>query len=246
MIVQQQQIPTTGNRLTRSFGESGRAVICSLATGGHEQFLHATAPTLHAYAARHGWSAVISTEHLAPDRPPAWSKLRLVQQLLAEYEFVLWVDADAIVVDIDRNILDEVDLGADIWFARHPQERNPEATVLNSGIFLARSSPFTIDLLSEIWAAERFIEHNWWENAALLDLLGYSLEPPYLQLRRTPWNEGIGDLSLDWNSVPGYCESEHPALNHHARSDHDDFCRRLADLQADLQATRNRFPAYFA
>jgi hypothetical protein len=246
MTVDRQQIPTSGNRVVRAYGEDPRAVICTLATGSHERFLDATAPTIHAYAARHGWSAVVSAEHLAPERPPSWSKLRLVQQLLDEFEFVLWVDADAIVVDIDRCILDEIEHDADIWFARHPQERNPDATVLNAGVLLARSSQFSRDLLGEIWAAERFIDHNWWENAALLDILGYSLEPPYPQLRQTRWNERIGQLSLDWNSVPGYCESEHPAVNHHARADHDSFERRLGDLRSDLRATRTRFPLQFA
>jgi hypothetical protein len=135
---------------------------------------------------------------------------------------------------------------ADIWFARHPQDRNPDATVLNAGIFLARSCEFTNDLIAAMWANEQFIEHNWWENAALLDLLGYSLEPPFPKLRPSKWDDRIGELDLAWNSVPGYCESPHPAINHHARSDHGDFRLRLAAMSSDRLSAMARFPAAFA
>ncbi|MGZ6993304.1 MAG: hypothetical protein ACXVKJ_19505, partial [Ilumatobacteraceae bacterium] len=218
--------------------------ICSLATGRHRQLLAESASTLAAYAQRHGWSLVLSSEKLG-ERPPSWTKLTLVQQLLGHNEFVFWVDADAVIVDLERDILAEINDDADIWFARHPQERNPQATVLNAGVFLARSCEFTRELLGAMWANEQFIDHNWWENAALLDLLGYSLDPPFPKLRPSHWDARIGELDLAWNSVPGYCESPHPAINHHARSDHDDFGLRLNAMANDRQNAMARFPAVF-
>jgi len=89
------------------------------------------------------------------------------------------------------------------------------------------------------------IDHNWWENAALLDLLGYSLDPPFAKERESHWESRVGVLDLAWNSVPGYCASPTPAVNHHARSDHDNFQRRLDDMAADRRATQARFPADF-
>jgi hypothetical protein len=215
-----------------------------LATGRHRELLCEAAPTIAAYAQRHGWSVVLSSETLG-DRPASWSKLLLVRELLQSYEVVFWVDADALIVDLDRDIVAELSNDHDIWFAHHPQERNPDATVLNAGIFVARSSPFTFELFDAMWANERFIDHNWWENAALLDLLGYSLEPPFPKLRDTKWDARIGQLDLAWNSVPGYCESPAPALNHHARSDHDDFTLRLMSMADDRAATEARFPEAF-
>ena len=63
-----------------------------------------------------------------------------------------------------------------------------------------------------MWAMEEYIEHEWWENAALLDLLGYSLD------RRTR-----------------YCESPSPMINHLARGYHPDFETRLMRMIADRQ-----------
>ena len=239
--------PEGGRTVVRATG-TPRGVVCSLATGRHRELLAEAAPTLAAYGSRHGWDVVVSSESPQGTRPPSWAKVVLVRELLRSYPFVFWVDADALIVDIDRDILDEAGVerdAADIWFARHPQERDPDATVLNAGVFLARSAPFTDELLAAMWAAESFIEHNWWENAALLDLLGYSLVPPYAQVEVTRWNERIGRLDLAWNSVPGYCESPTPALHHHARSDHDDFGLRLRSMAADRAATAARFPTWF-
>ena len=212
-------------------------VICTMATGRHRELMAESAPTMLAYARRHGWSVVLTSEELEPARPASWSKVKLIQELMPSYDFVFWVDADAIIVDLERDLLAEVGDDADAWFARHPQAHDEDAAVLNAGVFLVRSSPFAEDLLQAMWDAEQFVDHNWWENAALLDLLGYSLDAPYAKVRDSDWESRIGLLDLAWNSVPGYCESPRPAVNHHARSDHDDFGRRLASMAADREAT---------
>jgi hypothetical protein len=216
-----------------------------MAIGPHRELLAESAPTLLAYARRHGFGLALTCENLAPDRPPAWSKIKLIQELLPRHDFVFWIDADALVVDLDRDVLAETDDDADMWLIRHPQERNPEASVPNTGVLLFRSSPFATAFLSAVWNSEQFIEHNWWENAAMLDLLGYSLEPPFPQLRVTEWQERIRELDLAWNSVPGYCESPHPIINHHARSDHDNFGKRRDGMAADRRRTMAAFPKDF-
>jgi hypothetical protein len=233
-------LPPVGGRLvvagsTRPDGIA--PVICSMATGRHRELMAESVPTMLAYAQRHGWSVVLTSEELEPSRPASWSKVKLIQELIASYDFVFWVDADAIIVDLARDLLAEVGDDADAWFARHPQAYDADAAVLNAGVFLVRTSPFAKDLLQAMWDAEQFVDHNWWENAALLDLLGYSLDPPYAKVRESDWESRIGVLDLAWNSVPGYCESPRPAVKHHARSDHDDFGRRLASMAADREAT---------
>ena len=77
-------------------------------------------------------------------------------------------------------------------------------------------------LLDRMWSSERLIDHPWWENAALLDALGYdlpgALEPGWAagqRLRRapaasraasvpprpSPFLDGTQFLPLEWNSV---------------------------------------------
>ena len=238
--------PVGGRTVVAAPSGHHHAVICCLATGRHRELMAQSVPTMAAYAQRHDWSVVLTSEPLNGERPPSWGKLQLIRELMDTYEYVFWVDADAIIVDLDRDLLAEVDTAhSDIWFARHPQDRDPSATVLNAGVFVVRSTDWSRRLLTEVWNAEQFIDHNWWENAALLDLLGYSLEPPFAKVRESDWESRVGGLDLAWNSVPGYCESPTPVVNHHARSDHDNFERRLDDMAADRRATRARFPADF-
>ena len=206
-------------------------VICSLATGRHVEMLEQSAPTLRAYADRWGWEVEIATELLS-DRPPAWSKIKLVRRLLDEYDYVFWVDADALFVNIERDVLAEIDESADVWLVHHWQYHDEQALVANAGVMVLRSTQFARDLLDAIWEMEEYIDHDWWENAALLDLLGYSLENPFPVVRQTKWQHGVGRLDLAWNSVPEYCASPTPVINHLARGFHADFDVRLSRMVA--------------
>jgi hypothetical protein len=233
-----------GTRHDKSRG--ARRVIASLATGRHRRLLALSAATFEAYARRWGWDLVLSTEELAPERPPSWSKIVLVRDLLERYETVLWLDADAVIVDLDRDIATVLNAGADLYLVRHPQGRDEAATVPNLGVMLLRRSPFLRAFLAAVWASEELVEHNWWENAAAVALLGQSLEPPYPLIRpNSRWRERAAFIDLAWNSVPGYCESPAPAINHHGRADHDDFPRRVDALLDDVLRTAERFPHAF-
>ena len=101
---------------------------------------------------------------------------------------------------------------------------------------LIRSTPFARDLLAAMWEMEEYIDHGFWENAALVDLLGYSLDHPYPIVRPSKWQRRVGRLDLAWSSVPGYCESPTPMINHLARGFHSDFDTRLSVMIADRQS----------
>ncbi len=210
-------------------------VICAYATGRHRDLLAISSASFVAYADRWGWDLVMSSESRLHDgRPASWAKVRLIGELLEEYEWVWCIDADAIVVDLTRNVRTGLDLSGGVWLAHHPQEHDPQAVVPNAGVILARRSPETLEFFDEVWAMTQYIEHNWWENAAILDLLGHSLEAPYPVERTTRWQHLVRELDVTWNAVPGYIDVENYALAHHARADHDDFDRRAAGLLAEL------------
>jgi glycosyl transferase family (putative galactosyltransferase) len=232
-------------RITVSQRSSSR-VIASLARGDHRRMLALSAATFEAYAGRFGWDLVLSTESLAPERPGSWAKIPLLQELLRSYELVWWIDADAVIVDLERDIAATVHPGADVYFVAHAQQRDELAVVPNAGVMLVRRSPFAAAFLEAVWASEQHIDHNWWENAAVIELLGQSLVPPFPVTDPTSrWRERIDLLDLCWNSVPGYHESPSPVVNHHARADHDDFGRRLAAVLYDVLDTAERFPEAF-
>jgi len=215
--------------------------------GRHRELLAESVPTLAASARLHGWDLVVSSEDLAEGRPTSWAKVRLLAELLADYEYVWWVDADALIVDPKADVLAEVaaDCSHHAWFAHHAQEHDDRASVPNAGVVLIRRDPRSFALLDAMWECEHLVHHNWWENAALIELLGRSLEAPYAQVRHSAWSDGVGRLDLRWNSVPGYCESERAVVNHHARADHDDFERRRKAMEDDREEAMRRYPQAF-
>jgi galactosyl transferase GMA12/MNN10 family len=209
-----------------------RRVVCSIGSGPYRDLLNISAVTYRGYAARHGYDVELRTELPAPERPAPWSKVRLVQSLLDDYEEVFWIDADAIFVDISEDIARHVKPGKDLYLVEHIWEggrlRGP-----NFGVFLIRSTPWSRKLLDDIWASEQFIDHMWWENAALYEMLGYEipadLSPPR-KVRTTDLEERVEFLGLEWNSgIGGDSRSPHPRIRHYGG-------RSLPDLKRGLMA----------
>ena len=193
-----------------------------------------SSPTLVSYARRWRWDVVLSSENLAPERPAAWAKVVLIQQLLRDFEYVWWIDADALIVRSDGDVLDETEPDKDIYLVEHPQASPDRSVVPNSGVVLFRRGEYTVDFLRRLWNKEEYVDHNWWENAALLDLLGHSLEAPWPLTSDTPDRAHVKFLDVAWNSVPGQCDAPSPFIRHHARADNRTFETRLAGMSSDL------------
>jgi galactosyl transferase GMA12/MNN10 family len=181
--------------------------LCSLGAGPHEALLELSRPTFEAYARRHGYELITSTE-ADPRRPPAWSKVPMIREALSAYELVLWIDADAVIVDGSEDVAAELRPDRFLALVRHGEREVP-----NTGVMLWRAGDPARELLDRTWNARRFVDHPWWENAALLDALGYALpsalEPRRRRLRRrqfhlarpSPLLAGTQFLPLEWNSV---------------------------------------------
>src|SRR3954464_6785441 len=89
----------------------------------------------------------------APGPPPAWGKVALLRELLESHELVLWIDADAVVVDGRDDIADELEPDRFIALVRHrPGEEFPP----NPGGMLAR--PPARALLERIWNSTEYLD----------------------------------------------------------------------------------------
>jgi hypothetical protein len=191
--------------------------LCSIGAGPHAQLLEISRPTFAAFAERHGYELITSAENTT-DRPPAWGKVPMLREALASYDRVLWIDADAVIVDASQDI----PLERDLALVRH---RRGEVLVPNTGVMAMRSGGFAEGLLDELWGSKRFIHHPWWENAALLHVFGYqlpsALERGFRRLRRrelaqvrpSPYLEHTQFLPPEWNAVHPD-RPEHPRIVH--------------------------------
>ena len=81
-------------------------------------------------------------------RAPTWYKPKLIREMFDTYEpdYVLFVDADAVVVNDEHRIEDFVEENIDIVAT---QDYGPSK--LNAGILLMRNSPWTKEFLQKWW-----------------------------------------------------------------------------------------------
>jgi glycosyl transferase family (putative galactosyltransferase) len=223
--------------------------LCSIGAGAHEPLLALSEPTFRAYARDHGYELVTSTE-ADVGRPPAWAKVALLRELIEAFDLVLWIDADAVIVDGRADIARELEPDRHLALVRH---RHLDQLVPNTGVMLVRSGEPSRALLERVWSNTRYVDHPWWENAALLDVLGYRLPGsldrglsgrvhrfarrrlgrelrPCRVVRPSPFVEGVQFLSHEWNST--YLDpASHPRIVHCLGVPVE---QRLRDLSAAL------------
>lgn len=127
--------------------------------------------TLTQYGRRHGHDVIVARS-VECDRAPAWYKVRLVQALLDQgYDYVFWMDADALFLDTSRDVAGLIQEEKDLHLVQHsiPWFNGP---VPNTGVFLIRNCEWSRDLLQRMWGLEQYADATWWENAAFMHLLG--------------------------------------------------------------------------
>lgn len=101
------------------------------------------------YAARHGYDVDIQDHSEDDTRPTSWSRVRYLIRRLPEYEWIFYIDGDAIVTNMAVRLEDLVDENCDIIFGQDVLPYNP---LMNAGVILARNTSWTIDWLEQVLA----------------------------------------------------------------------------------------------
>jgi len=188
-----------GERCVRAV-RARRTVLCSLGAGAHGTLSHLATPSLERFAARHGYDLEIVDRPIDRDRPAAWSKILLIRRLLDAYDTVVWVDGDAVIVDAGRDIVQDASDDRFLWLTMHHYEGGEQP---NTGVLVVHAGDEACRFLQAVWRCEHLIEHPWWEQAAILELLGYDVSVPGRATMGTPtpWFERVGWLGTEWNSI---------------------------------------------
>src|SRR5664280_3298410 len=85
-----------------------RKVLCSMGVGPHAELVALSGETFRVYAGRHGYDLDLRQVAPSTDRLIPWAKVLLLQEVLSRFDLVLWIDADAAVVDPSVDIADPV------------------------------------------------------------------------------------------------------------------------------------------
>jgi hypothetical protein len=207
---------------------AGRAaptrVVCTTAYGRHLELFDVTGPALERYAERHGYELVVAHERLTRGRPPAWDKIVMLHSLVASHDLVVWIDADALVLDDAPDIAGAL---APNRFLHLVEHRTSRGRVPNTGLLALHGGMRSRRFLERVWAQRRFVDHRWWENAAVNHVLGYRPVRGVRPIAPSPWRRGVGFLDRAWNSIPDD-PTGHPHVVHYPGLP---FADRLCELR---------------
>lgn len=187
-----------------------------------------TLPLMDAYATKHGME--LACVNLDGKHAPSWMKLPYIGSALRDFEAVLWIDADIVIVDSSKSILDDIEPGCVQALVRHDTECGD---VPNCGMWYCTKAlyPWLEQAYNSLLPT--YADHPWWEQAAILSLMGYSVTPaPYAELSEpTELYERTCFLPAEWNHHPrDGRRSPHPRFVHVTQ--YEDRVGKVAELAA--------------
>ncbi|KAF7728842.1 hypothetical protein EC973_005468 [Apophysomyces ossiformis] len=138
------------------------------------------------YALRHGYSFVarsaeFAQEAIRKERKTVWGKIDVIEKVLPKYEWIFWLDMDAVIMNQDRSLeslfkdLRERYPGDKETFDReiHLIVARPNGDpMINAGVFLMRYSSWSMQFLRELQQTTAWYNKGpSYEQGAMWDLL---------------------------------------------------------------------------
>lgn len=115
----------------------------------------------YAYCARHCYNFKTYTSGFDITRPYAWSKIKFIQENLEYFDWVFWIDSDAIILNESIRLEDLIDFNYDLIVP------GVDHTEINNGAFLIRHTPLMHQYLQRTWNCREVIHDAGWEQKAM-------------------------------------------------------------------------------
>jgi len=191
-----------------------KRVIATVSIGQHGDLFTLARPNLEAYAKLHGYEISNCGESLDDTRPPAWTKVLHIINLMESYKEILWIDSDAIVLDETEDISSIVDKDSDLGWVYHEYDNQSHP---NSGVMFIRVNSST-ERLFKLASEQRDLDHHpWWDQAALMRVLGLESSLWPIGQMQDVQQVAIKEqkLPIEWNSIRQNAARE-PRIRHFA------------------------------
>lgn len=105
------------------------------------------------YAKKHGYEFRIFEKEMT-DRAPQWCMIPVLLELLGsgEFDYVFWIDADAIFNDFSKGLdnIVALDPSKDIYICDDSPNSGQKTT--NTGTLLVKNTKWANDILNEVWS----------------------------------------------------------------------------------------------
>ncbi|RUS17692.1 galactosyl transferase GMA12/MNN10 family-domain-containing protein [Endogone sp. FLAS-F59071] len=142
-----------------------------------------SAQNKRAYALRHGYSFVarsteFSQQGIRGDRATVWGKVDVIEKMLPKYDWVLWMDMDAVVMNPEIKVekllekFESIAGGKEDFKKKHLIVAKPRGdAMINAGVFLIRNSEWSRTFMRAVNKATAYYKERMAEQAAMWDLM---------------------------------------------------------------------------
>lgn len=191
-----------------------RKAIVTFGVGTHAELLKIALPSYREFARRHGYDFYV-LESIGRSRPAPWYKVRCLQELLKSYEIGVFFGCDMVVVDGREDIY----IPGDFFYYQALVAHNTgDGHVPNTDMWMCWQP--MLPWLEKVWALDKYLMHGWWEQAALLELMGYApdIRPTYCRdtnnelYRNTYWLDHAWNVHLWDRPQPGHPRIQHATM----------------------------------
>jgi hypothetical protein len=126
-----------------------------------------------AYCDKHNIELIRCNERRHVNRHPAWERIPLILKYIKDYDYVMWIDADAHFYIDSKNIMDFMNYftnnnNCNFIFSKDI------SVVINTGCFIVKNTNYSIDFLTKWGYDESLYKNNsypkWWDNGVILDM----------------------------------------------------------------------------
>lgn len=148
--------------------------IVSMYTKEIEVMGELTDANKRAYCAKHGYSYNCHYGRIS-ERHAAWDKILAVLRLLPYYDYVVWMDADCVINNMEKRIEDYIHESSGTFVHDVALSiADKRWHYVNTGVFILKHDQKSFDMLNAVWAMGN-------ENIETLDKRSYN---------GWPWDQG--------------------------------------------------------
>jgi hypothetical protein len=124
------------------------------------------------YALKHGYHfhCEIIQEFLN-DRNQTWHKIFLIKKYLQNYDYVAWIDADAVFIKDDIKLEEFIDPSIDLVLPEMQIDKRTglQLTKTSTGFMIWKNCDWSFDLLNDMWNNSGDYAYGFFHEQSLLD-----------------------------------------------------------------------------
>lgn len=140
------------------------------------------------YSNKHNYDYISVTTGFYENINPAWSKIKFITEHISTYDYVFWIDADALIMryDIELESFLEHYTQYDMIFNLEHWWSTNNFTKFNTGLFFIKNTAFSLSFLDEV-IKQKNATLRWLEQSAIWNLYNDNYLDSLYKIKIFPW-----------------------------------------------------------